>query len=206
VSFEAWKRATEWPLMVLSVVFLAAYAWEVIGNLTGPRAVLPDITMNVVWAAFFVEYVISLAIASPKKRWFLTHLHELAVIAVPMFRPLRLLRLLSVVLMLHRGSIWAFRGRVGVYVVSTTLLLVGIASLAVLDAEQNAPKSNIHTIGDALWWSFTTITTVGYGDYFPVTLTGRLVAVGLMGSGVALLAIEEVAATAEAEIRTARRN
>jgi voltage-gated potassium channel len=186
--------------------------------------------MNVVWAAFFVEYVISLAIASPKKRWFLTHLHELAVIAVPMFRPLRLLRLLSVVLMLHRGSIWAFRGRVGVYVVSTTLLLVGIASLAVLDAEQNAPKSNIHTIGDALWWSFTTITTVGYGDYFPVTLTGRLVAVGLMGSGVALLgtvtallaqwfveqvneankagaaAIEEVAATAEAEIRTARRN
>ena len=122
----------------------------------------------------------------------------------------------------------AFRGRVGVYVVSTTVLLVGIASLAVLDAEQNAPHSNIHNIGDALWWSLTTITTVGYGDYFPVTLAGRLVAVGLMASGVALLgtvtallaqwfveqvnnaneagaaAIHEVAATAEAEIHAAR--
>lgn len=69
------------------------------------------------------------------------------------------------------------------------------ASLVVLDAERcstpNAtkPGSNISNFGDALWWSATTITTVGYGDHYPVTATGRFVAVGLMLGGVALLGV-----------------
>ena len=182
-----WQRLTEWPLTVLAVGFLVVYAWEVIANLSGPAALLPETLMNVIWAVFVVDYAVSLALARPRRRWFVVHLHELVIVAVPMLRPLRLLRLLSIVLMLHRGSVWAFRGRVALYVVCTTVLLVGIAGIAVLDAEQNAPHSNIHDIGDALWWAFTTITTVGYGDYYPVTLAGRLVAVGLMASGVALL-------------------
>ncbi len=60
-------------------------------------------------------------------------------------------------------------------------------ALAVLDAEQNAPGSNITNIGDALWWAFATITTVGYGDFYPVTVLGRLIAAGLMIAGITML-------------------
>lgn len=186
MTLHRWRRATEWPLTVLAVIFLIAYADTVIADLPSTDTVADDI-MNVVWGCFAVDYVVSLTLARPRARWFVTHLHELVIVVLPVLRPLRLLRLISVIAVLHRGSVLAFRGRVAAYVVITTLLLVVVAGLAVLDAEQNAPGSNIRGFGDALWWAFATITTVGYGDYFPVTLMGRLVAVGLMAAGVALL-------------------
>ena len=64
-----------------------------------------------------------------------------------------------------------------------------VAALAVLDFERNAREASITTFGDALWWAFVTITTVGYGDYSPVTVEGRLVAVGLMLGGIALIGL-----------------
>lgn len=66
-----------------------------------------------------------------------------------------------------------------------SILLVVFASIAVLQFERG-PDSNISTGGDALWWAFATITTVGYGDRYPVTLEGRLTAAVLMAAGVAL--------------------
>ena len=66
-----------------------------------------------------------------------------------------------------------------------SLLLAVFASLAILQFETD-PESNIKTAGDALWWAFATITTVGYGDRYPVTLEGRLVASVLMAVGVGL--------------------
>jgi len=65
------------------------------------------------------------------------------------------------------------------------LLLVIFCSIAVLEFE-TAPESNIRTAADAVWWSFATITTVGYGDRFPVTPEGRFIAVVLMCAGVGL--------------------
>jgi voltage-gated potassium channel len=61
-----------------------------------------------------------------------------------------------------------------------------------LDAERDAPESNIITSGDALWWAVTTIITVGYGDRYPTTTTGRLIAFGLMIAGIALLGVVTV--------------
>ncbi len=75
-----------------------------------------------------------------------------------------------------------FGGRFG-----TAVVAVGLGSLAVLDAERSAPEANITSFGDALWWSATTVTTVGYGDRFPVTTEGRLVAVVLMLLGIAVV-------------------
>ena len=83
----------------------------------------------------------------------------------------------------------AFRGRVVIYVAGAAALLVFVASLAVLDTERGAEGSSIETFGDALWWAFVTVTTVGYGDFFPVTFEGRLIAVGLMLGGIALLGV-----------------
>jgi voltage-gated potassium channel len=186
VRLQRWRRATEWPLTALALVFLVAYAWEVIGDLHGPRAAAAEDVQQVLWVLFLVDYLVSLTLARPRRRWFITHLHDLVVVAVPMLRPLRLLRLLVVVLRLHRGSVHAFRGRVALYVASTSAALVLIAGLAALDAEQDVSGANIKNIGEAVWWAFSTITTVGYGEFYPVTLAGRLVAAGLMAAGVAV--------------------
>jgi voltage-gated potassium channel len=61
------------------------------------------------------------------------------------------------------------------------------ATLAVLDAERSSPDANITDFGDAIWWAVMTMTTVGYGDRYPVTSAGRMVAFGLMIGGIALL-------------------
>jgi len=74
-------------------------------------------------------------------------------------------------------------------IVAAAMLLVFISALAVLDAERRTPKANIRGFSDALWWAATTVTTVGYGDRYPVTGTGRLVAVALMLVGISLLGL-----------------
>jgi len=68
-----------------------------------------------------------------------------------------------------------------------TSLIAFVAALAVLDAERGAEGAGIATFGDAMWWACTTMTTVGYGDLYPVTTVGRFVGVGLMIGGIALL-------------------
>lgn len=65
------------------------------------------------------------------------------------------------------------------------VLMVIFSSIAILEVEK-APNSNIKTAEDALWWSYTTITTVGYGDRYPVTTEGRIIAMMLMTVGVGL--------------------
>jgi voltage-gated potassium channel len=65
------------------------------------------------------------------------------------------------------------------------LLLLTIASISILHVETD-PRSNIKTAEDAIWWAMTTITTVGYGDHFPVTSEGRFVAGILMCAGVGI--------------------
>jgi voltage-gated potassium channel len=64
-------------------------------------------------------------------------------------------------------------------------LMVLFSSITILQVE-TAPNSNIKTAEDALWWSYTTLTTVGYGDRYPVTTEGRLIAAVLMTTGVGL--------------------
>jgi voltage-gated potassium channel len=86
---------------------------------------------------------------------------------------------------MHRASV-SIRGRATAYVVGTVTLLGFVAAVAVLDAERGVEGGNIDSFGDALWWAATTITTVGYGDQFPTTSSGRFVGVALMIGGVAL--------------------
>ena len=74
-------------------------------------------------------------------------------------------------------------------VAAFTTLVALIAALTVLDVERDADDANITSFGDALWWAATTVTTVGYGDRYPVTGVGRSVAVALMVVGIALLGV-----------------
>ena len=91
--------------------------------------------------------------------------------------------------MINRRATASLRGRVVAYIVASALLVLGCASLAMLDAERHNPRANIHTFGDAVWWATSTMTTVGYGDRFPTTGEGRVVGFALMIAGIALLGV-----------------
>jgi voltage-gated potassium channel len=177
------------PLIITSLIFLGAYSWQVI---YAPAGILHDISeavVQVTWVVFLIDYIVSIFLTERGQRLTLINLFGLAVVALPMLRPLRLLRLVTLFRVMNRTTKVAFRGRVATYVACSASLLTYIASLAVLDAERAAEGSKITNFGDALWWAFVTITTVGYGDYFPVTIEGRLIAVGLMLGGISLIGV-----------------
>jgi voltage-gated potassium channel Kch len=69
------------------------------------------------------------------------------------------------------------------------LLVVEIGSILVVVAERNAPNANITTAGDALWWAVVSVTTVGYGDKYPVTQAGRIIGTLLLIGGVGLFGV-----------------
>ncbi|MBN8825308.1 MULTISPECIES: potassium channel family protein [unclassified Spirosoma] len=75
-------------------------------------------------------------------------------------------------------------GTLAVVLLSSLLLMI-FGAIAILYVER-VPDANIKTPSDALWWAFVTITTVGYGDRFPITSAGRLIAAVLMIAGVGL--------------------
>jgi voltage-gated potassium channel len=143
----------------------------------------------VVWALFALDYLARVMLADDRPRYVGRHVLDLLMIALPVLRPLRLLRVVMLLRMMNRQATASLRGKVAVYVGGSTVLIVFCAALAVLDTERGDPRGNIKSFGDALWWSSTTITTVGYGDRFPVTMQGRFVAVGLMLAGIALLGV-----------------
>ncbi|MBE4719553.1 potassium channel family protein [Pseudarthrobacter sp. AB1] len=181
-----WNRRSEWPLTAAALIFLAAYSVQVITN---TESLLVEILIWVTWAVFVLDYVVNLALAPQRGRWFVRNLHELAIVALPALRPLRLLRLVTLLRAMHRVGGNALRGRVLTYVLGAAALLIYVGALAVLDVEENAVGSNLTTFGDAIWCALTTITTVGYGDHYPVTVLGRCVAAGLMIGGVAVLGV-----------------
>ncbi|TLM74610.1 potassium channel family protein [Pseudarthrobacter sp. NamB4] len=186
---QRYRDLADWPLTVTALVFLGAYAWQVIGRLEAGAAVWIEAIMWATWGIFALDYLANLWLAPARGNWFIRNLHELVIVAVPLFRPLRLLRLVTLLAVLHRTLGDTLRGRVVTYVVGSAAMLVFVGALAVLDVEQSAPDAKIVTFGDALWWAMTTITTVGYGDMYPVTATGRMVAAALMMSGIAVLGV-----------------
>ena len=188
MTLHRWERITEWPLMAAAVAFLAAYAVPII------RPELPEaaaatcswITWTT-WAMFALDYLIRVVLADNRGHFITHHLLDLAVIALPLLRPLRLLRLATLLSVFNRHATTNLRGRVAIYVAGGSALLAFCGSLAVLDAERANPEANISSFGDAIWWAVTTMTTVGYGDRYPTTGTGRLDAAGLMLGGIAIL-------------------
>ncbi len=189
-EIAAWDRRADWWLTGLAVVFLAVYAWQVLDPaLAEPGATVLEVVVTAVWVVFGLDYLVRIALARDRWRFVRTHLLDLAILLLPMFRQLRALRVITVITVLNRQLRDDARGRVVFYVVGTVALVGFVASLAVLDAERDAPEATITTFGDAVWWTLTTISTVGYGDRYPVTAEGRIAAAALMVAGIALLGV-----------------
>jgi voltage-gated potassium channel len=138
---------------------------------------------------FVLDYIVRFSLAPNRWHWFIRHLIDFAIVTLPFVRPLRLLRLLVLIEVLQKAVGDAFRGRIVVYTVSGVVLLIYTASLAVFEKERYLHGATINSFGKAIWWSITTVTTVGYGDVYPVSNAGRIIAVLLMIGGISLVGV-----------------
>jgi voltage-gated potassium channel len=130
-------------------------------------------------AVYGIDIAIRSALAPRHVRYALTHPLDLISVVIP---PVRVLFSIRLVRSVFR------RGHLGRFLVAATVLVLNGAVIVYL-FERHAPNSNIHTLGNALWWSFVTVTTVGYGDFSPVTAWGRVTACFIMGTGLLTLAV-----------------
>ncbi|MEV0293270.1 ion channel [Nocardia sp. NPDC050710] len=184
---QSWERATSIPMLVLAVLFLGVYAWHVLDTGASPRldAWLTRIDV-LIWVLFAVDFATRLWLSGNRWRFVRTHPVDLLIVVLPPFRPLRLLRAAMLVLgTLNRNT--ATRARLSVVVGASSVLVLVLCSLAFFDAEYGAADSKVHNFGDALWWSMVSVTTVGYGDVYPVTTQGRLISLILMTFGIGLI-------------------
>jgi voltage-gated potassium channel len=141
---------------------------------------------GIVWTiriAVSVVYGIDLAIrgvlARRPVRYALTHPVLLVSVVFP---PVRVIFSFRLVRSVFR------RGHLGRFLVAASVLVLNGAVIVYL-FERHAPESSIRTLGESLWWSLVTVTTVGYGDYSPVTAPGRVTACFVMGIGLLTLAV-----------------
>ncbi|MGK8491645.1 ion channel [Nocardia asiatica] len=183
----SWERKTGIPMMALALAFLGVYAWQVLDTGASPRldAWLTRVDV-VIWAVFALDFVVRLWLSGNRWRFLRTHPVDLLIVVLPPLRPLRLLRAAMLVIgTLNRNT--TTRARLAVFVGASSILLLLLCSLAFFDAEYGAADSKIHNFGDALWWSMVSVTTVGYGDVYPVTTEGRLISLILMTLGIGLI-------------------
>ena len=146
---------------------------------------------------FFIDFLIRFFTAKSKleyMRWgWIDLISSIPVfdffLAGRMFRIIQLLRVIRAFRSMNLIFRYFFKNKVqGAFtsVGIVAILMIIFSAIGILGVEKDAPGSNIRTAEDALWWSYVTITTVGYGDRYPVTSEGRLIAAALMTVGVGL--------------------
>ncbi|MFJ9177248.1 potassium channel family protein [Streptomyces sp. NPDC102360] len=184
-----WERHNGVVLAVASLVYLAGYAVRVLGQ------ALPEALRTLclalalaAWAVFIVDYVVRRHLSGlPWPRFVRRHWLDTLVLLLPLLRPVRIVQTYEAVQRRQNTPRLSLHARVIAYSGLSVTLLGFAGSLALYQQERTAPGADIHTYGDAVWFTCTTLSTVGYGDLAPVTPLGRLVAVGVMACGLALL-------------------
>lgn len=183
-----WEKKMAFPTLLLSLVYTVSFVYPIYWYPVSNSVKTLCLVINyLTWATFVLDYAVQIQLAQDKKKYFKTHFFELLLVAIPFFRPLRALRALNFTTRASIRSREALIKSIPIVMTCAAILMIIIMGAAILDIERNAPGSNIHTPMDALWWGLVTITTIGYGDKFPVTTEGRLVAAVLIIFGVAMI-------------------
>ena len=182
------ERATEVPMLLLAIVFLVAIAAPEVIDLSAEWAAALESVIWFVWAAFAFELVVKTYLAPNRWRYLLEHWMDVVTVLVPFLRPLRLLRVVAVLIRFWTEAQTVLRAQTFGVIGSASLVAVGGAAVLVYLAERGTDGS-IQTFADALWWAAATITTVGYGDVYPKSPAGRGVAVLLMLVGISLFGL-----------------
>lgn len=186
--------------LVLSVLALVALGVDALVKLDPGTHVILEYADTLICALFFVDFLVSLGRAEDRKRYFFTWgwldlLSSIPIVdALRVGRAARIVRILRILRGIRSTRILTGfvleRRAEGTFLAAILVsgILVVVSSIAVLHLE-NTPDANIKSPEDAVWWSVVTITTVGYGDRYPVTTEGRLLAALLMTAGVGLFGV-----------------
>ncbi len=193
--YERFVGRIEIPMLVLSLLLIPVFLMPLVEDLSdGSIRVLGWLSVGL-WAAFAVEYALLLALSPDRWHTVKTHKLDLLLVLLPVLRPLRIARVIRLAkagAAFGRAAI-AFKrlvGRPGFgSAVGTVAGFIGAGGGLVAIAEHDQPDSTISNLADGIWWAFVTCTTVGYGDEFPVTTTGRVIAVLLMLAGISGLSV-----------------
>ena len=176
----AYLARTETPLDILALLTL----WIVVvpvadfGDQHGLRGFGLSIRL-VLSAIYGVDMAIRVVLAH--RHWHYLRSHPLGILAV-VFPPVRVLFSLRLIRVLFR------RGNLARFLLAALFLMLH-GALIVWLFEREAQGSNIHSLGESVWWSIVTVTTVGYGDYYPITIAGQVVATFIMFIGIITVAV-----------------
>jgi len=183
-------------ILILSVYVLIALFVDTYVELPQETSELLYYIDNLICIVFLIDFWVRFRKAESKLNFMKWGWIDL-IASVPTFdfmRAGRLLRLIRIIRLVRafrstRHIVQhVFKNKIQGTLTSVSLiaiLMLMFASIAILQVETD-PQSNIRTAEDAIWWSYATITTVGYGDRYPVTTEGRIIAMVLMTVGAAL--------------------
>jgi voltage-gated potassium channel len=196
-ALERFERATELPLLLLALAMVPLLVLPLLVDLPAGVEAAFVAADWFIWAAFAVEYLVRLVLSQPRWRFVRRHWADLLIVVLPFLRPLRVVRSARALRVLRLARLGSVLGKVGqdgkrllvrhhlhYALLVIVIVIFGAASLAFI--VEAGSGGSIDSFGDALWWAVSTITTVGYGDTFPVTPAGRGIAAFLMVMGIAL--------------------
>ena len=175
------ERATR-PLDVLAVVFLVdiVLLWSFPEAPTGVLRLL-NLVSWIVWACFAIDYVARMLLSTDRMAYLRTHKLDLLMVLLPM------LRLLRVFLVLRKALAKVSTDKIAGSIVSIVIVVVLGSAFLMWWVEGSTEGATITSFRRAVWWAVVTTTTVGYGDYTPITPVGRAIAILLMILGIGLI-------------------
>lgn len=184
------KRIWSETLTVLALAFLVAFSWPAfVAEIDPQTQQILDYVQWISWIAFALDLLVGLTSADKKMKYLSRHPLEVITVLLPFLRPLRLLRVISFGTLVIQKVAVGRQFAITLKVFLASILMAYISAVQITITERGVEGSNIKSFGDGLWWAVTTVTTVGYGDRFPTTSTGRVLAVCLMLVGISLMGV-----------------
>ncbi len=184
------KRAWDETLTILALAFLVSFSYPAFKtDISSSMQNYLDLIQWISWSAFAIDFLYGIISATDKKNYLLKHPLDLAAVVLPFLRPLRLLRVISFGSLVIQKVAIGRQFAITIKVFIASLFVAYISAVQITIIEREVDGSNIKNFGDGLWWAITTVTTVGYGDRFPTTTEGRVLAVGLMIMGISLMGV-----------------
>jgi voltage-gated potassium channel len=186
------ERVTKYPLALLGIAWLIIAIVVLTKDLNGSASTVLVGSLFVLWAIALAEYAVRLVLTPDRRGYLKRRWVEPATVVVPPLQGWHLVGMEKVSLLVYEGELRAetilkHHSLFRVLIAAAGTLFLG--AWLVLLFEENAKGSNIHSYPDALWWAIVTVTTVGYGDRYPVSAGGRAVAVVLMLVGIGLIGV-----------------
>lgn len=177
-------------LTFLAIVFLIIFSYPAFdAEISNSTETALDNLQIIIWAIFALDLFYGIWRSENRVLYIKKHPLEVVSVMLPFLRPLRLLRVISFAGLAIQKIAIGRQFAITLKAVVTTLFLTYISAVQITVLERSSPSSNIKHFGDGLWWSITTVTTVGYGDRFPTTLEGRFLAVFLMLTGISMVGV-----------------